>query len=171
LLEKICKQNCTEDFSGKFGEIRAKILRTPKNLPAPAPMMNRHLRLHCPLLKGERGKRSCHASVLQRPCAYYSTLSSLVVVGYNVCHWNEHYQRSPKIKQFIPTKISGNALKHGVEHTQFYVRATHIATAKIQACANVSSNSSRSEPMPLGWRTPRFDSLKLAKLHKNWEWA
>jgi len=27
-------------FSGKFGEIRAKILRTPKNLPAPAPMVS-----------------------------------------------------------------------------------------------------------------------------------
>jgi len=25
-------------FSGKFGEIWAKILRTPKNLPAPTPM-------------------------------------------------------------------------------------------------------------------------------------
>jgi len=25
-------------FSGKFGKIWAKILRTPKNLPAPAPM-------------------------------------------------------------------------------------------------------------------------------------
>jgi len=27
-----------ENFSGKFGKIRAKILRTPKNLPAPKPM-------------------------------------------------------------------------------------------------------------------------------------
>jgi len=27
-------------FSGKFAEIRAKILRTPKNLPAPSPMFN-----------------------------------------------------------------------------------------------------------------------------------
>jgi len=25
-------------FLGKFGEIRAKILRTPKNVPAPTPM-------------------------------------------------------------------------------------------------------------------------------------
>jgi len=29
----------TQKFSGKFGEVRAKILRTPKNLLAPAPMI------------------------------------------------------------------------------------------------------------------------------------
>jgi len=28
-------------FSGKFRRIRAKILRTAKNLPAPAPMLHR----------------------------------------------------------------------------------------------------------------------------------
>jgi len=28
-----------KNFSGKFGEIRAKILRTPKHLPAPTPML------------------------------------------------------------------------------------------------------------------------------------
>jgi len=28
-----------EYFSGKFVEIRAKIVRTPKNLPAPTPML------------------------------------------------------------------------------------------------------------------------------------
>ena len=28
----------TKTFSGKFGGIRAKILRTPANLPAPTPM-------------------------------------------------------------------------------------------------------------------------------------
>jgi len=27
-------------FSGKFGEIWEKILRTPKNLPAPTPMLD-----------------------------------------------------------------------------------------------------------------------------------
>ena len=35
LWEKICGQ---KSFSGKFGEIRAKILCTPKTLPAPSPM-------------------------------------------------------------------------------------------------------------------------------------
>jgi len=48
-------KNCTENFLGKFGEIRAKILRTPKNLPAPTPMMKRHLHLHCPFWKGRGG--------------------------------------------------------------------------------------------------------------------
>ena len=35
LWEKICRQKSNKNFSAKFGEIRAKILRTPKNLPAP----------------------------------------------------------------------------------------------------------------------------------------
>jgi len=35
---KICGQKLHNNISGKFGEIRAKILRTPKNLPAPTPM-------------------------------------------------------------------------------------------------------------------------------------
>jgi len=38
---------------------------------------------------------------------------------------NINYQRFPKTDQFIPTKISGNVLKPGVEHTQCYVRAVH----------------------------------------------
>ena len=54
--EKICRKNCTKNFSGKFGEIRAKILRTPKDLPAPTPMMKRHLCLHCPPFKRAEGK-------------------------------------------------------------------------------------------------------------------
>jgi len=31
--------HCFEVFSGRFGSIRAKFLRTPKNLPAPAPVL------------------------------------------------------------------------------------------------------------------------------------
>jgi len=42
---KIAQKN----FSVKFEEIRAKILRTPKNLPVPTPVMKRYLHLHCPL--------------------------------------------------------------------------------------------------------------------------
>ena len=38
LWEKICRQTSHKNFSGKFGEIEAKILRTPKRLPAPTPM-------------------------------------------------------------------------------------------------------------------------------------
>ena len=34
LWDKVCRQKSHKNFSGKFGEIRAKILRTPKNLPA-----------------------------------------------------------------------------------------------------------------------------------------
>jgi len=38
LWEKPCRQKSHENVSGKFGEIRAKILRTPKTLPASTPM-------------------------------------------------------------------------------------------------------------------------------------
>ena len=56
LWEKICGKNCPKSFSGKFGEIRAKILRTLKNLPAPTPMMKRHLSLHCPSFERSEGE-------------------------------------------------------------------------------------------------------------------
>jgi len=38
LHEKIFTQKVAQKSFGQFGEIRAKILRTPKNLPAPTPM-------------------------------------------------------------------------------------------------------------------------------------
>jgi len=62
-------------------------------------------------------------------------LSLLVVVQYvTVMHIN--YQRSKfgdrsktalnaKTEQFITAKVSSNALKHGVEHTQYHVSAVH----------------------------------------------
>ena len=37
-LHVLCGQKAHMNFSDKFGEIRAKILRTPKNLPDPTPM-------------------------------------------------------------------------------------------------------------------------------------
>jgi len=36
-----------ELFSGKFRDIWAKILRTPKNVPAPTPMPKMHGKLGC----------------------------------------------------------------------------------------------------------------------------
>jgi len=38
LHEKTFAQKVAQTISSKFGEIREKILRTPKNLLAPAPM-------------------------------------------------------------------------------------------------------------------------------------
>jgi len=35
------EKDVRKNFSGKFGAIRAKILRTPKNVPAPTPMVPR----------------------------------------------------------------------------------------------------------------------------------
>jgi len=50
-------------------------------------------------------------------------------------------------------------LKKGVEHTQCYASAVHIA--KIQGCANVLLNSRQSEVMQRGWGTSSVHSLKL----------
>jgi len=40
---------------GEFGEIRAKIIRIPKTLPAPKPMMKRALRTRCPPFESTEG--------------------------------------------------------------------------------------------------------------------
>jgi len=42
LCGRICRQKLYKNFSGKFGEIRAKILRTPKILPSPIPVITCH---------------------------------------------------------------------------------------------------------------------------------
>jgi len=84
LWEKICRQNCTKKLfcqvwgnSGKNPPHSQKFTcsYTCDEKVPPPPL---------PPLKGQRGKCSRPASILRRPCAYYSTLSSLVVVGYNV---------------------------------------------------------------------------------------
>ena len=43
LWEKICRQNCTKTFRASLGN-SGKILRIPKNLPAPAPASQQQLR-------------------------------------------------------------------------------------------------------------------------------
>jgi len=44
--------------------------------------------------------------------------------------------------------------------------SAQFTTAKIQGCAKVSSNGSRSEGMQRGRRTPRADSLKVLNYTK-----
>jgi len=66
----------------------------------------------------------------------------------------------------MTAKISGNALNR--EWNTLSATSEQFSTAKIQGCANVWSNGSRSEGMWSGWRSPRVGrSLKLAKPHKN----
>ena len=74
---------------------------------------------------GPGGKCPRHASILRRPCAYYSTRTLFTRCCKLQCvtAMNINYQRSPKTEQFMTAKIYGNALKHGVEHTQCYVSA------------------------------------------------
>jgi len=112
-----------------------------------------------PLLKGQRRKCSSHASFRRRPGAYYSTrilfsrcrLQCVTVMNIN-------YQRSPETEQFITAKISSNALKQGSRTCSVVCqRSSQLETS---GCANVSSNSSRSECMRRGWWTRKVDSLK-----------
>jgi len=44
-----------KNFSEKFGEIRANILRSPEGLPAPTPMMKRHFHRRCRLFERTKG--------------------------------------------------------------------------------------------------------------------
>jgi len=70
---------------------------------------------------------------MRPPCLHYPV--TLCILFYNlftrccrlqcVTVMNINYLRSPKTEQFIPTKISSNALKQEVEHTWCYVRAVH----------------------------------------------
>jgi len=70
LWENICGQQAHKSFSGKFEEIRAKILRTPKNLPAPT-LMPKHIVL---------SRRQAHS---RRPdmLAYHKPIIPVVFCG------------------------------------------------------------------------------------------
>jgi len=43
---------------------------------------------------------------------------------------NINYQRCPKTEQFMTAKISGNALKQGLEYSQCYVSNTVSTTSR-----------------------------------------
>ena len=146
LWEKIWGQKLPKKFFGQVWGNSGKNPSHSQNLPAPTPVMKRHFRLHWPSFARSEGEMPRHASILRRPCAHYSTRTLFTRCCRLQCVtvMNIYYQRSPKTEQFM--------------------------TAKIQSCANVWSNSSRSEGMRLGFRTPRFVCW-LAKLHKNWECA
>ena len=110
-------KNCPKSFSGKFGEIRTRILRTPRNLRAPTPVMKSHLRLHCPPFARSEGE-------MPPPCLH--SPASLCIVFYTLfttcCRLQcvtvmKTNQWSPKTEQFIPAKISGNALKQWSTHS------------------------------------------------------
>ena len=115
LWENICMQKFHKKLRaslGKFGQHPSH----PKNLPAPTPMMKRHLRPRCPLLKGQRGKCPRHVSIFRRPCAYYSTHTLLshccrlqCVTAMNI----HFYQRSPGTEKFITAKNIRRRVKTG----------------------------------------------------------
>ena len=166
-------KSCTKNFLGMFGEIRAKNPSQPQKFAYSSTYYEKS-----PPLLPFWNDRGMNASIFRRPCAHYSARTL-----FTPCCWlqfvtvmNINYRRYPKTEQFIPTKISGNALKRSrtpsvLRQNTLSATSAQFATATIQGCANVSSNCSRSERMRLGWRSPRVDSLKLAKLHKNWECA
>ena len=83
---------------------------------------------------------------------------------------NLNYQRSPETEQFITATISGNVLKHG-RTTRSVLRQDSLQLQKYKAARMSRRMAIDLKLLQRGWRTPRFDSLKLAKLHKNWECA
>jgi len=99
--------------------------------------------------------------VAQYSSVHYVPLSRRSHTSPTMCHCNEHklYQRSPETEHFITAKISGNALKR--EYNTFSAASAQFTTAKSQGCANVSSNSSRSECMRRRWWTHRVGRLKF----------
>jgi len=62
-------------------------------------------------------------------------LSLFVVVLYGHTVTDINYERSPTTEQFTATKMSDNALKQGVEHTQCCVSAVHnCKNTKLHDC-------------------------------------
>ena len=80
-----------------------------------------------PLLKRQRDECTRYVSIFRLPCAHYSahTLFTRCCWLQFVTVMNINHRRYPKTEQFITTKISGIALKQGIEHTHCYVRVVH----------------------------------------------
>jgi len=74
---KFAGERCTNNFSGKLGDMRAKILRAKNRIPKMCLLLHLWWKGTCaplpPFLKGQREKCPRHASILRRPCVYYST--------------------------------------------------------------------------------------------------
>jgi len=113
-----------------------------------------------PLLKGQRRKCSRHASILRRPCAYYSTRTLFTRCRLQcVTVMNINYQRSPETEQFITAKISGNTLKQGSRtRSVLRQRSSQLENIRLRECP-VEYQSIRM--YAAGWRTPRVDTLKF----------
>ena len=75
-------KSCTKNFSWKFGEIRAKILRPPKISLLLILSWKGISALVAPLLKGQRDE--CPRDLPASLCISIYTHSLLVVVGYNL---------------------------------------------------------------------------------------
>ena len=112
LCERKCVgKSCTNTFWASLGRFEQNPSH-PKTSSAPAPMMKRNLRTHCPSFERAEGKMP---SILRHPCAYSSTHTLFTRCCRLQCVtvMNISQQRSPKTEQFITAKISGNALKQG----------------------------------------------------------
>jgi len=104
----MCRQNLHKKRFGKvWGNSGKKSFTTPK-----IAYSSTYDEKSPPLLPfwNDRGM---NASIFRRPCGHYSARAL-----FTPCCWlqfvtvmNINYRRNPKTEQFIPTKISGNALK------------------------------------------------------------
>jgi len=75
-------------------------------------------------------------------------------------------EKAPSVA-FLLKEQSGQCPRHA-----FILRrpcANYSSSTLSTRCCRLQCESNRSERMRLGWQTPRVESLKLAKLYKNWE--
>jgi len=120
----------------KFGEIRQKSF-APHTFACSYTYDEKASPPRCHSFEGAEGKWPRHASILQCPYAYYSTRTLFTRCCRLQCAtaMKINCQRSPKTEQFMTAKISGNASKQGVKHTQCSVSAGHnCKNARLREC-------------------------------------
>jgi len=129
---KFVSKSCTKNFSGKFGEIRAKSF-APQKFSCPYTYDEKAPPTPLPLFWKGRGENALAMSPFSGVRAYCSTRTL-----FTRCCWlpsataMTNYQRSPKTEQFITAKISGNALKQG-SRTQSVLRQRRSQLQKYKA--------------------------------------
>ena len=111
-LNDLCGTNFvskTLNFPGKFGKV-GKMFRAPKNLPAPSPMLKRHLHTHCSPFE-RTGENAPVMPPFSGVPAILHALYLLVVVGCNVSLYNEY--ASSAVSQEITVHNCKNIQQRG----------------------------------------------------------
>jgi len=133
---EFCRQKLHKNLFGHVLENSGKDPSPPQKICLLLRQWSKGISDHiAPLLKGQRGKYPRHASILRRPCAYYSTRTLFTrccrlqcVTAVNINH-----HRYPKTEQLITAKISSNALKQRGSRTHWALRQRSSQLQKYKA--------------------------------------